>query len=99
MNNVGRLVIVILIGSSAIGCASLSEERAQVRSIAALRVTSKDLPCTQSDLTVDLDTDDGTTRQWVAGCNFKAILVACSRGSCKQVIERTWREELYGEAR
>jgi len=97
MNNIGRLVIIILIGSSAIGCASLSAERAQVQSIAAGRVAAKELPCTPADLKIDVDTDDGTTRQWVAGCNFRAILVTCSRGNCKQVIERTWREELYGE--
>ena len=98
MNNIGRLVIILVIGSSAIGCASLSAERAQVRSIAAGRAAAKDLPCTPADLQIELDTDDGTTRQWVAGCNFKAILVACSQGKCNQVIERTWREELYGAA-
>jgi hypothetical protein len=97
MNIVDRFFVVTLIGASAIGCASLSEERARVRSIATSKVAARELLCTPADLKVDLDTDDGTTRQWIAGCNFKAILVACSHGTCNQVIERTWREELYAQ--
>jgi len=46
-----------------------------------------------------LDEDDGTTREWIAGCNFKAIRVKCTGDRCSQVIQRTWREELYEEGR
>ncbi len=94
--NIGtQLTIMTLIGTSLAGCASLSGERARVRSIAASRVQSRELLCTQADLSIDLDADDGTTREWIAGCNFKAIRVRCSQGNCSQVVEKTWREELY----
>jgi hypothetical protein len=88
-------VVAILAASSVLGCASFGEEKARVRSIAVSRVTAKELLCQPADLSIDLDEDDGTTREWIAGCNFKAIRVRCSHGTCDQVVERTWREELY----
>jgi hypothetical protein len=99
MNIGASLIISVVIGVSVLGCASLGEERARVRSIATSRVTAKELLCQPADLSIDLDEDDGTTREWIAGCNFKAIRVRCSHGNCDQVVERTWREELYEQAR
>jgi hypothetical protein len=98
MNIGARFTLVILIGACAIGCASLGQERARVRSIAASRVQAKELLCTQSELTVYLDEDDGKTREWIAGCNFKAIRVRCTGDKCDQVVQRTWREELYDDS-
>ena len=92
-------VVAILAVSSVLGCASFGEEKARVRSIAAGRVQAKELLCTQAELTVYLDEDDGKTREWIAGCNFKAIRVRCSGGKCDQVVQKTWREELYEEPR
>jgi hypothetical protein len=90
-------IIVRFAGAGIVGCATLGEERAQVRSIAVHRVAAHELACAPADLAVDLDKDDGTTREWITGCNFKAIRVRCVRGNCSQVVERTWREAVYEE--
>ena len=95
MTTGAQLTVLTLIGMTTLGCASLGEERARVRSIASGRVQARELPCAPADLTIYLDTDDGATREWIAGCNFKAIRVRCARGQCDQVVERRWREELY----
>jgi hypothetical protein len=95
MHPIARLILVIIVGANIVGCASLGAERARVRSIAIQKTASKELLCTPADLSIDLDEDDGSTREWLAGCNFKAIRVRCSQGNCDQVVERTWREELY----
>ena len=95
MTTGARLMFSVLIGATTLGCASFGAERDRVRSIAAARVQARELLCTQADLSIDLDKDDGATREWIAGCNFKAIRVRCSQGKCDQVVEKTWREELY----
>ena len=49
MNTGAQLTILILVGATTLGCASLGEERARVRSIAAGRVQARELLCTQAD--------------------------------------------------
>jgi hypothetical protein len=98
MNQLPKFLLTVTVtaffGSSALGCGSLGAERAQVQSIAAARVAARALPCKVGDLAVDLDTEDDSTREWIAGCNFVAIRVKCSQGQCSQVVERTWREQV-----
>jgi hypothetical protein len=89
--------MVVVVGAGVFGCASWGAERARVESIAAGRVAAHELPCAVPDLTIYLDRDEGETREWIAGCNFKAIRVKCARARCDQVIERTWREQIEYE--
>ena len=97
MNDGAHFIILTVVGVTAFGCASLGKEQTRVRTIAESRIQAHELSCTPADLTIYLESDEGSTREWVAGCNFKAIRVRCLRGSCDQIVERTWREELYGE--
>ena len=95
MNDGATLALMLtFVCSGTLDCASLGAERARVQSIAAGRVAARELPCNVPDLAIDLDEDDGSSREWIAGCNFKAIRVRCERGRCSQVIERTWREQI-----
>jgi hypothetical protein len=68
----------------ALGCASLSDERAQVRAMALER-----LDCPSNWLGPHIEeADDSPVRHWSASCNYRSIRITCERQGCSEDVQR-----------
>jgi hypothetical protein len=80
------LVAMLCLGAPLLlpSCASLNDERAQVRAMALER-----LDCPQSWLGPHIEeADDSPVRHWSASCNHRALRITCSHEGCSEDVQR-----------
>jgi hypothetical protein len=85
---VGRAATIAILSLSALlllpSCASLSDERAQVRAMVLER-----LDCPQSWLGPHVEeADDSPVRHWSASCDHRALRITCTNGGCSEDVQR-----------
>lgn len=66
------------------GCATLSEERSQVRAMVVERL---DCPADWHGPHVE-EADDSPVRHWSASCDHRAVRITCARQGCSEEVER-----------